>query len=136
MRRIDPDRVAVGGADCRYDRVWLQIPAAADRGQTDGVRGRVTATGVHQDRRAVQGPNPGTGIEFEFAGSSELATQLTQGATADVFASADIAQMDVVAKAGLLAADPTNFASNTLVIVTAPGNPKRIGSFADLTRPG
>lgn len=80
--------------------------------------------------------NPGTGIEFEFAGSSELATQLTQGATADVFASADTAQMDVVAKAGLLAADPTNFASNTLVIVTAPGNPKRIGSFADLTRPG
>jgi molybdate transport system substrate-binding protein len=61
--------------------------------------------------------------------------QLTQGARADVFASADTAQMDTVVKAGLLAGGPTNFASNTLVIVTAPGNPKTIGSFADLARP-
>lgn len=80
--------------------------------------------------------NAGSHVEFDFAGSSELATQLTQGATADVFASADTAQMDTVAKAGLLAGNPTNFASNTLVIVTAPGNPKNVGSFADLARPG
>jgi molybdate transport system substrate-binding protein len=80
--------------------------------------------------------NPGSSVEFEFLGSSELATRLTQGATADVFASADTAQMDKVAKAGLLAGDPTNFASNTLVIVTAPGNPKKVGSFADLAKPG
>jgi molybdate transport system substrate-binding protein len=80
--------------------------------------------------------NPGAGVEFEFAGSSELATQLTQGATADVFASADTAQMDTVSKAGLLDGNPTNFAANTLVIVTAPGNPKKLGSFADLAKPG
>ncbi|WP_068188759.1 molybdate ABC transporter substrate-binding protein [Mycobacterium sp. UM_CSW] len=80
--------------------------------------------------------NPGSTVDFEFAGSSELAKQLTQGATADVFASADTAQMDTVAKAGLLAGSPTNFASNTLVIVTAPGNPKKVGSFADLAKPG
>jgi molybdate transport system substrate-binding protein len=80
--------------------------------------------------------NSGGSVDFEFAGSSELATQLTQGASADVFASADTAQMDTVAKAGLLAGNPTNFASNTLVIVTAPGNPKKVGSFGDLTRPG
>src|SRR5262249_15059552 len=70
------------------------------------------------------------------AGSSELATQLAQGASADVFASADTAQMDTVAKAGLLGGTPTNFASNTLVIVTAPSNPKKVGSFADLAKPG
>jgi molybdate transport system substrate-binding protein len=80
--------------------------------------------------------NQGSTVDFEFAGSSELATQLTQGASADVFASADTAQMDTVAKAGLLAGTPTNFASNTLVIVTAPGNPKKVGSFADLAKPG
>lgn len=80
--------------------------------------------------------NPGSDVDFEFAGSSELATQLRQGATADVFASADTAQMDTVASAGLLAGNPTDFASNTLVIVTAPGNPKKIGSFADLATPG
>lgn len=89
-----------------------------------------------QISRQFKTDNPGSGVEFEFAGSSELATQLTQGATADVFASADTAQMDTVTKAGLLAGDPTNFASNTLVIVTAPGNPKKIGSFADLAKPG
>lgn len=80
--------------------------------------------------------NPGAAVDFDFAGSSELATQLTQGATADVFASADTAQMDTVAKAGLLSGNPINFASNTLVIVTAPGNPKKVESFADLTKPG
>src|ERR1700744_6590775 len=55
--------------------------------------------------------NPGVTVDFSFSGSSDLATQLTQGASADVFASADTAQMNVVAKAGLLAADPQNFAS-------------------------
>ncbi|OBK23382.1 molybdate ABC transporter substrate-binding protein [Mycobacterium asiaticum] len=80
--------------------------------------------------------NPGADITFNFAGSSELATQLTQGATADVFASADTAQSDKVAAAGLLRNGVVNFAANRLVIVTAPGNPKSIGSFADLARPG
>jgi len=80
--------------------------------------------------------NSGSSVDFEFAGSSELATELTQGATADVFASADTAQMDNVAKAGLLAGDPKKFASNSLVIVTAPGNPKKVGSFATSPSPG
>lgn len=80
--------------------------------------------------------NPGTSIEFNFAGSSDLVTQLTQGATADVFASADATTMDKAAQAGLLAGDPVNFASNTVVIAVAPGNPKNIASLADLNRPG
>ncbi len=80
--------------------------------------------------------NQGVNVDFAFAGSSELATQLAHGATADVFASADTTQMDAVANAGLLAGHATNFAANTLVIVAAAGNPKKIGSFADLTQPG
>ena len=80
--------------------------------------------------------NPGTDIEFSFAGSSDLVTQLTQGAPADVFASADTKNMDKAAQAELLAGDPVNFASNTLTIVAAPGNPKKIASFRDLTQPG
>jgi molybdate transport system substrate-binding protein len=80
--------------------------------------------------------NPGTSIEFSFAGSSDLVTQLTQGATADVFASADTKNMDKAADAGLLAGDPVSFASNTLVIAVAPGNPKNLAGFADLNRPG
>jgi len=80
--------------------------------------------------------NPGQDVEFSFAASSDQAAQLSQGAYADVFASADANNMDKVAKAGLLASDPTNFASNILTIAVAPGNPKKIASFADLARPG
>ncbi len=80
--------------------------------------------------------NPGASVEFNFAGSSDLVTQLTQGAEADVFASADTKNMDKAVQAGLLAGDPVNFASNTLTIVVAPGNPKQINSFQDLTKPG
>jgi molybdate transport system substrate-binding protein len=80
--------------------------------------------------------HPGWSVEFTFAGSSDLVTQLTQGAKADVFASADTKNMDKAATAGLLAGDPVNFASNTLTIVVAPGNPKQVTSFADLAKPG
>jgi molybdate transport system substrate-binding protein len=80
--------------------------------------------------------NPGDSVEFSFAGSSDLVTQLTQGAQADVFASADTKNMDKAAQAGLLAGDPVNFASNTLTIAVAPGNPKKIASFKDLTQQG
>ena len=80
--------------------------------------------------------NPGSTVEFSFAGSSDLVTQLTQGARADVFASADTRNMDKAAAAGLLADKPIDFASNTLVIVTAPGNPKQIHTFADLAKSG
>lgn len=80
--------------------------------------------------------NPGADVQFNFAGSSSLVEQLTQGAKADVFASADANNMTKAAKAGLLSATPVNFASNTLVIVTRPGNPKQLNSFGDLARPG
>ena len=70
--------------------------------------------------------NPGVSVEFNFAGSSDLVTQLTQGARADVFASADTKNMDKAAAADLLDGKPVNFASNTLTIAVAPGNPKQI----------
>lgn len=80
--------------------------------------------------------NPGSSIEFNFAGSSDLVTQLTQGAPADVFASADSKNMDKAAAADLLAGEAVNFASNTLTIVTAPGNPRKVTSFKDLAQAG
>jgi molybdate transport system substrate-binding protein len=82
-----------------------------------------------------QADNPRATIDFNFATSSELANKLTQGASADIFASADSAQMDTVVKADLTSSDPVNFATNTLVIVTAPGDPKQVRSFADLAKP-
>jgi molybdate transport system substrate-binding protein len=79
-----------------------------------------------------QEQNPGTTVAFNFAGSSDLVTQLTGGLPGDVFASADTANMTKAADADLLAGEPVNFATNTLTVVTKPGNPKGITSFADL----
>lgn len=84
----------------------------------------------------LQEQNPGTTVTFNFAGSSDLVTQLTQGAPADVFASADTNNMIKAVDAGLVAGEPVDFATNTLTIVTPPGNPKGIASFADLAKPG
>lgn len=80
--------------------------------------------------------NPGTSVEFSFAGSSDLVTQLAQGADADVFASADTRNMDKAVAAELVEGGPVNFATNTLTIAVAPGNPKSVKSFADLAKPG
>ena len=80
--------------------------------------------------------NPGVTVEFSFAGSSDLGTQLEQGAPADVFASADTRTMDAAVASGLVAGEPIPFATNTLAIVTEPGNPENITSLDDLTGDG
>jgi len=80
--------------------------------------------------------NPGTTVTVSFAGSSDLVANLIGGAPGDVFASADVANMTKATHAGLVIGTPVNFATNTLVIVTPPGNPKNIASFADLAKPG
>ncbi|MEX5719334.1 molybdate ABC transporter substrate-binding protein [Geodermatophilus maliterrae] len=78
--------------------------------------------------------NPDLTVQFNFAGSSALATQLTQGAPADVFASANGAQMDVVTDAGLADGDPTVFTANVLQIAVPAGNPAGVTGLADLGR--
>lgn len=79
--------------------------------------------------------NPDVEVAFNFGSSSTLATQITEGAPADVFASADQAQMDVVDDAGLVAGGRTDFAGNALQIAVEPGNPKGVQGLADLARP-
>lgn len=79
--------------------------------------------------------NPGAVVEFTFAGSADLLSQLAHGAPADVLATADTATMDRAVQAGLVSGAPVDFAANTLTIVVAPGNPKRIASLTDLARP-
>ena len=80
--------------------------------------------------------NPGTTVTFSFSGSSDLVAQIIQGAPADVFASADAANMKKATDAGVVAGTPSDFASNTLTIVVPPGNPKGITSFADVNKEG
>ncbi|MCX7520854.1 molybdate ABC transporter substrate-binding protein [Microbacterium sp. STN6] len=72
----------------------------------------------------------------EYDGSSTLATQLIEGAHADVFASADQTNIDKVGDAGLLEGSPRAFTSNVLEIAVAPGNPHHITGLADLASSG
>lgn len=78
--------------------------------------------------------HPGISMAFNFASSSTLATQITEGAPADVFASANQTQMDVVEDAGLVAGQRTDVVGNTLQIAVEPGNPKSIEGLQDLAR--
>jgi molybdate transport system substrate-binding protein len=77
---------------------------------------------------------PDLKLTFDFAGSQALAAQITQGAPADVFASADTRNMQKLVDAGLVE-PPRTFARNKLEIVVAPGNPKHVQGLADLARP-
>jgi molybdate transport system substrate-binding protein len=80
--------------------------------------------------------HPGVTVKFSFGGSDTLAAQITQGAPADVFASANQSTMQTVQKAGDTASTPTVFVKNTLEIAVAPGDPKGIATLADLTKSG
>ena len=75
-------------------------------------------------------------VTFNFAGSSALATQINQGAPADVFASAAPANMKTVTDAGNADGTPTTFVKNQLVIAVPKGNPKGVTGLADLTGSG
>nr|WP_239542525.1 molybdate ABC transporter substrate-binding protein [Micromonospora terminaliae] len=80
--------------------------------------------------------HPGTRLVFNFAGSAALATQITQGAPADVFAAASPATMKTVTDAGEAAGTPAVLVRNQLVIAVPKGNPDRVVGLADLARPG
>lgn len=71
-------------------------------------------------------------VKFNFDASSSLATQIRQGAPADVFASADEANMKKLTDAGLIDGSPGIFATNTMVIAVKPGNPQAIEGIMDL----
>lgn len=77
--------------------------------------------------------HPGAKVTFSFAGSQLLATQVLQGAPADVIATADQGTIDkVVAE---LKAPAVVFAANRLAIATERDNPLGIAGLADLAKP-
>ena len=81
---------------------------------------------------AFTAAHPEATATFSFDASSALVQQITEGAPADVFASADTANMDKLIDAGLNGSEPVVFATNLLTIVVAPGNPLGITGIADL----
>ena len=75
--------------------------------------------------------HPNAKVTFSFAASADLATQITQGAPADVFASASAKTMDQVVTAGE-ASDPTVFVKNVMEIAVPADNPAKIDELSDL----
>jgi molybdate transport system substrate-binding protein len=86
---------------------------------------------------AFEKENTNVKIRFNFAGSQQLAQQIVQGAQADVFASANIEQMDNIARAGRI--DESTrliFTKNRLILIASPDVKPEARSLASLTQPG
>ena len=84
----------------------------------------------------LESEHPDLSITYNFGGSQALVTQLQEGAEADVFASANVAQMTAAREAELIAGDAVPFVDNRLAIVTPANNPAGIDSPADLGNEG
>ena len=80
--------------------------------------------------------NPGVDVVLNLAGTATLREQVLEGAPVDVFASADMASMDVIAEAGLTSGAPQVFARNTMALAVPRGNPGNVSGLEDLAREG
>lgn len=80
--------------------------------------------------------HPGVSVTFNFGGSSDLRAQLEQGASGDVFASADTTQMGLAKTSGIVSGDGTVFAHNRLVVIVPKANSAGITTLQDLANSG
>jgi molybdate transport system substrate-binding protein len=125
-----------GGSD---NTAGLSSNTSSSAGTTGGITVFAAAsltesfTKIGKDFEAA---NPGMTVTFNFGGSSALATQINEGAPADVFASAAPKNMQTVTDAGNGEGTPTTFVKNQLVIAVPKGNPEGVKTLADLAKPG
>lgn len=110
----------------KVDRDMITVFAAAS-----------LAEAMNQVATQFEATHPGIEVIINFAGSQQLAHQLFQGASADVFASADKQQMENVIHAGRVNPGSEQvFINNRLTIVLPGDNPGDVYRFTDLSRPG
>jgi molybdate transport system substrate-binding protein len=112
------------------------VPFPADGGDlTVFAAASLTAAfeAVADDLEAAQ---PDLTVSFNFAGSQALVTQLSEGAEADVFASASLAQMEQAVAAGVIDGEPVVFTRNRLAIVVPADNPAGVAGLPDLADDG
>lgn len=83
---------------------------------------------------AFENDHPDVDVKLSFGSSTDLATQVNEGSPADVLATADEKSMSVAADEANIDADPTQFATNTLIVVTPPDNPADVTSLDDLSK--
>ncbi|WP_432094121.1 molybdate ABC transporter substrate-binding protein [Streptomyces sp. bgisy100] len=118
-------------------------PSSSGSSSSKKVSGKVTvfaAASLKESFTALgkkfEADHRGTEVTFNFGGSDALAASITSGAPADVFAAASDKTMKTVTDAHDTAGAPAPFVRNKLEIATPPGNPKKIRTLKDLTRPG
>ena len=112
---------------------------ASSGGQTLIVFAASSLTDAFNDAAtAFKAANPGVDVQFNYAGSSTLVQQLSNGAPADIFASANNTQMAAAQKAGRIAASPAprTFAKNRLVLIVPADNPAHIQTLHDVANSG
>ena len=113
--------------------VWAQASALADE---IIVSAAASLTDVLKEiSNGYQSKSKNT-VKFNFGPSSGLARQIEEGAPADIFFSADLAQMDDLDKNGRLEPGTRkNLLSNQLVIVVPSDSKLAIASPKDLLKP-
>lgn len=111
--------------------------SASASGPADTVTGTITvfAAASLQDAFSTlaadfEAAHPGADVTFEFQGSQDLVSSLKEGASADVLATANTTTMDDAAGASLVGA-PSEFATNSLVLIVPAGNPKGVTGIDD-----
>jgi molybdate transport system substrate-binding protein len=119
-------------------QVPTPAPTATAAPRTLTVFAAASLTGAFGEiGKAFEAANPGVTVTLNFAGSQTLRTQIEQGASADVFASADHKNMDTMVTESLIADGKyQDFANNLLVVILPPKNPANIQTLQDLAKPG
>ena len=88
-------------------------------------------------KKGFEAAHPGVTVEYSFAGSQALVQQLSQGAAADVFASASASNMNDAVKANRVSKDAVQtFAMNKLVVIYPSDNPAKISTLTDMVKSG
>jgi molybdate transport system substrate-binding protein len=134
--------VAVGAlvlAGCSSSSTSSPPAGSSASGELSGTLVVFAATSLTEafDKIGVQfqKAHPGVTVKFNYNGSSSLATSITQGAPADVFASASPKNMTTVTDAGDASGTPQTFTSNSGEIMVESGNPMHIKTVKDLANP-
>jgi len=112
----------------------LLLLVAATAGGTASAAGHVTLTVYAASSLTDVLPKVDPSEHYSFGGSNTLAAQITQGAPADVFASANLALHEQLYAKGLVTR-PYVLTHNTLVLIVPRANPARIHSVTDLRKP-
>ncbi len=86
--------------------------------------------------KKFEAEHPGVTVRFNFGSSGTLATQINEGAPADVFASASPATMTTVTDAGNGAGEAVTFVRNRLEIAVPAGNPGEVDDIEDFADDG